>query len=396
MSNLVKNKEFKIRTPLGMELFYGVQKINRTEYIHLKFLNGSELKCSLEHPIITIDGVIKAKNIKKTDEVITNEQEGTFVISKKIISKPIELFDIINSGRLNQYYTNNILSHNCNFLGSQSTLIDAIHIAALSHEEPIEIKDHLKIYARPQKERKYIITVDVAEGIEEDSSAFIIIDITEIPYVVVGVYSNNQIAPIVFPTVINKIAKVYNNALVMIELNARGAQVADIMHHELEYPNLLMTALRGRHGIVLGQGFSNKCKFGLVVNPGTKKLGCSNLKSLIETNKILITDFNVISELTTYIAKGTSFGADHGAHDDLVACLVVFAWISTQPYFRELTDLNTIGAIQDSSENIDELEILGGLDTGTKDSVLIDDNLIWNIDSGDLYEYGEQVSLWSF
>ena len=395
MSTLVKNTTLKIKTPMGFESFFGMQKIIRNKYIHLKFLNGKELKCSENHPLITSDGVIKAKDLRKTEEIIT-DGIGTFVVSKRTIIKKVELFDIVNSGEKNIYFTNNILSHNCDFLGSQETLISAATISTLAHEEPIETQEHLKVYAKPQSGRKYLLTADVAEGVEEDASAFVVFDITQIPYTIAAVYANNTIAPMIFPSVIEKIAKIYNTAFVCIELNARGSQVADILHHDLEYPNLLLTAMRGRNGLLLGQGFSNKCKFGLVVNISIKKLGCSNLKSLIETYRLIITDFQMISEFTTYIVKGNSYGADHGSHDDLVSCCVIFAWISTQPYFREITDLNTVQSVVDNSETIDEYEILGGIDIAGVNESFVDGDLLWKTDSENLYEYGDTLALWDF
>jgi hypothetical protein len=346
------------------------------------------------------DGIILAKDIKKTDEIITDTKEGTFVVSKRTRETPIELFDIINAGAEHRYFANGILNGNCNFLGSQSTLISPECLGAMTHDDPIETTENFRMYARPMPGRKYFITVDVAEGIEEDASAFVVTDITEMPYTMVGAYTNDSIAPMLFPTPIVKIAELYNEAYILVELNARGAQVADIIHNNLEYSNLLMTAMRGRHGLILGQGFSNKCKLGLSINPGTKKLGCSNLKTLLEQNHYVVTDFLTISQLTTYVTNKTgSAAADHGSHDDLVACLVVFAWCISQPYFRELCDIDTTREVQQAFGDVGEFEILGGSSSVLDQKEIIDGNLIWKpagVDSTDLFEYGEEISLWSY
>jgi hypothetical protein len=344
------------------------------------------------------DGIILAKDIKKTDEIITDTKEGTFVVSKRTRETPIELFDIINAGAEHRYFANGILNGNCNFLGSQSTLISAECLGAMTHDEPIETTENFRMYARPMPGRKYFITADTSEGISEDASAFVVTDITEMPYTMVGAYTNSEIAPMLFPTHIVKIAELYNDAYILVELNARGAQVADIIHHEFEYGNLLQTAMRGRNGLILGQGFSNKVKLGLQIGVSTKKLGCSNLKTLLEFNQYMVTDFLTISQLTTYVTNKTgSAAADHGSHDDLVACLVVFGWASTQPYFRELCDINTIGIVQSSVGDMDEYEILGGLDAATKNDEFVADGMLWkSADSQNLFEYGEEISFWNY
>lgn len=403
-----KNQELKIDTPDGFENFMGIQKIYRDKYIELEFENNTKIICSLNHPLVTIEGVILAKDLTKNIEVI-GKKENTFLKKRKTVRKNIVLYDIVNSGKNHQYYANKILQKNCSFLGSSNTLITTQKLTSLASIKPIESNNNLTIYKKPDPRRRYMITVDTAEGVERDYSIALVIDITEIPYEVVAIYKNNLIAPMVFPNVILKLANEYNKAFVFIELNACGSQVASILHFDLEYSNILQCAMVGRSGLVMGQGFSGKCKMGLQINKSTKSLGCSNLKSLIEDDKIILNDFGIISELGTFIAKNDTYAADDGSNDDLVSALIIFGWTCTQSYFKELTDLDTSKTIAEvhRQELAEELELFGFLLVNGEDidnpSEEIDSNgMLWtnyNDDSkleDSYFEYGSMQSLFEY
>ena len=183
------------------------------------------------------------------------------------------------------------------------------------------------------------MTVDVSRGVNNDYSAFILYDITTVPYKIVGIYRNNEVKPMVFPNIINQISVQYNQAYVLCEVNDIGDQVASILQYDLENENVLMCAMRGRAGQVVGQGFSGtKTQFGVKMSTTVKKIGCSNLKQLVERDKVLINDYDIIAELTTFIQKRHSFEAEEGCHDDLAMCLVIFGWLVAQDYFKEMTD----------------------------------------------------------
>jgi len=241
----------------------------------------------------------------------------------------------------------------CEFLGSVDTLINPSKLKVLSHNTPIKSNAGLDIHEDPKKGLRYVITVDVARGTVNDYSAFVVIDATSIPYKVVAKYRNNEIKPLVFPQIIYKIATVYNQAEVLIEVNDIGGQVADTMQFDLEYDNLIMVNQRGRSGQVAGTGFSGRqSQLGLRTTKATKKIGCSNLKAMIEHDKIIVEDFEIIQELSTYILKGKDkFQAEDGSSDDLVTCLVIFAWLSNQTYFKELTDQDIRARLVDEQQS---------------------------------------------
>ncbi|ADO99217.1 terminase large subunit [Cyanophage S-RIM44] len=269
----------------------------------------------------------------------------------------------------------------CEFLGSVDTLISASKLKALAFDEPITRNKGLDIYEKPKDKNEYLLTVDVSRGIGGDYSAFIVYDITTVPYKIVGKYRNNEIKPMLFPNVINDVARAYNNAWVLCEVNDVGDQVASILNFDLEYPNVLMCAMRGRAGQIVGQGFSgNKTQLGVKMSVTVKKVGCANLKQIIEDDKLIFNDYEIISELTTFIQKKQSFEADEGFHDDLVMCMVIFAWLVQQDYFKELTDNDVRQRIYQEQKNQIEQDMspFGFITTGLEgDEGFVDDGTVW-------------------
>ena len=283
----------------------------------------------------------------------------------------------------------------CEFLGSVDTLISASKLRLMVYEDPITTQNGLDVYEDPQKEHQYTITVDVARGIDGDYSAFTVFDTSTVPYKLVAKYRNNQIKPLLFPDIIHKVAKSYNHAYVLIEVNDVGAQVADILQYDLEYDNLLMAAMRGRAGQVVGQGFSgSKVQLGVKMSSAVKKLGCSNLKGLLEDDKILIQDYDIISELTTFIQKGQSWQAEEGCHDDLAMCLVLFSWLCVQEYFKECHDNDIrLKMYEEQREAIEaDMAPFGFIQDGMDDNSFVDDDgERWFTD-----EYGDRAYMWEY
>ena len=227
----------------------------------------------------------------------------------------------------------------CSFLGSIDTLISPTKIQVIPHFDPIESSGGLDIFEAPIKEHEYCVSVDVARGQGGDYSAFVVIDITTVPYKLVAKFRSNEVKPLVFPDIIYRTGKSYNNAHMLVEINDIGGQIADALHHDLGYENMIMTQLRGRLGQVVGGGFGDsQVDLGIRTTKSLKRIGCSNLKQLIESDKLLFNDFDIIVELSNFVSKGQSFEGDEGATDDLVMCLVFFAWLTDQQYFKDLTD----------------------------------------------------------
>jgi hypothetical protein len=227
----------------------------------------------------------------------------------------------------------------CEFLGSANTLINPSKIKTMAFHNPIQSNAGLDMYEKPKEKSTYVLVADVARGTNNDYSAFIVFDVSTVPYRIVAKYRNNEIKPLLFPNVIHDVAKAYNQAYTLIEVNDIGEQVATALQFDLEYENLIMASMRGRAGQVVGGGFSGgKAQLGVRTTKAVKKLGCSNLKQIIETDKLIITDYDLINEFSTFILKGQSYEAEEGHTDDLAMCCVLFAWLVEQTYFKELTD----------------------------------------------------------
>jgi len=227
----------------------------------------------------------------------------------------------------------------CEFLGSIDTLIAPYKLKQLTYRAPIQSSAGLDVHVAPQPDRTYVLVADVARGTKNDYSAFVVVDVSEMPFRVVAKFRDNELKPLIFPSKIYDVARAYNQAYVLIEVNDIGEQVASAMQFDLEYDNLIMASMRGRAGQVIGAGFSGgRAQLGVRTTKAVKKIGCSNLKQLVEDNKLILEDYDCINELSTFIVKGSSFEADDGCNDDLVACLFIFAWLTDQTYFKELTN----------------------------------------------------------
>ena len=283
----------------------------------------------------------------------------------------------------------------CEFLGSVDTLIAPSKLKSLVYDAPLTQNAGLDVFEQTKENHDYITTVDVARGVGNDYSAFVVVDITEFPHKIVAKYRDNQIKPMLFPNVIWEVAKNYNNAFILCEVNDIGDQVASILHYDLEYENLLMASMRGRAGQIVGQGFSGKkTQLGVKMSKTVKKVGALNLKTMIESDKLLFKDYDILSELTTFISKSNSFEAEEGCNDDLAMCLVIYAWLVNQDYFKELTDQDVRKRLYEEQKNQIEQDMspFGFIEDGLDDTSFIDnEGDRWYVD-----EYGDKSYMWDY
>ena len=329
-----KSKVMIVSTPHGMNMFY-------------KLWNDAQHKRNDYVPIEVHWSEVPGRDEKWKEETIRNTSEAQFATEFE-----------------------------CEFVGSVDTLLNPSKIRTMSHKNPIVSNQGLDMYEQPIKGRDYVITVDVARGTVKDYSAFVVFDVSQMPYRIVAKYRNNEIKPLLFPHTIERVAKNYNNAHVCVEVNDVGHQVADALQFELEYTNLLMCMMKGRAGQILGGGFSKRgSQLGVRMTKQVKRIGCTNLKTLIEGDKLIIQDFNMIEELSTFVRRGQSWQAEEGSNDDLVMCLVIFAWISNQRYFKELTDQDIRARMYEEQQNAIEQDMapFGFKDDGLDEDVIIDD-----------------------
>lgn len=268
---------------------------------------------------------------------------------------------------------------NTEFLGSSMTLISGTKLGMLVDRDPIhQTQDGFKFYDEVDRSRSYVMVVDTAHGGGFDYSAFIVVDVTEVPYRIVCTFRNNSISTILYPKYIMEAATYYNNAQVLIETNDLGSQVCDIMHYDMEYENLITTAARTKSHEVTG-GFGVKAQMGVRTTKSVKNLGCSTFKSMVETDQIILSDFDIRAELTRFaLNKVGSYEAEDG-NDDLAMCCVLFAWMTAQSYFKDLTGTDVIKRIySESGKDVAEMLVpFGIIDDGRGQSRELYGNDLW-------------------
>lgn len=319
----------------------------------------------LNHFWKTCKGAKEKTNGYEYEEVMWYDVPGR---DEKWRKETIEALDH-DEEKFNQEYC-------CQFLGSSGTLISGQALKTLISSDPIAQGEGFLQYERPEKDRQYVVTADVARGKGLDYSTFSVFDITEMPYKQVAVFRDNLIGPIDFASVLYRIGKTYNEAGVLIEINDIGGQVADVLLMDYDYENLLYTQNSGRSGKVLSGGFGKNVDNGVRTTKTVKATGCSMLKMLVEQQQLLIRDFETIQEISRFSRKGNSYEAESGFHDDLVMNLVLFSWMTEQPYFKDMTDINTLIKLREKTEEQIEEEMLpfGFIDDGDE-ALYADDGL---------------------
>ena len=319
----------------------------------------------LNHFWKTCTGAKEGTNGYEYEEVMWHDVPGR---DEKWRKETIEALDH-DEEKFNQEYC-------CQFLGSSGTLIAGWKLKELLHSTPIAQHDGFMQYEKPIKDRQYCMTVDVARGKGLDYSCFSVIDITEMPYKQVAMFRDNMVGPIDFASVVYRIGQMYNTAGVLIEVNDIGEQVADVLLMDYGYDNILYTANNGRSGKMLTGGFGKKVDNGIRTTKNVKATGCSMLKMLVEQNQLIIQDYDTIQEISRFSKKANSFEAESGFHDDLVMNLVLFAWMTEQAYFKDMTDINTLIKLREKTEEQIEEELLpfGLIDSG-EDFYYEDDGL---------------------
>lgn len=344
---ILTTNKYEVLTPTGFQSFNGIRKKYSNENIKIT-TNFNEITVSIDHEFVVGGVKKKAKDLIVNDE-IENKEGNDFVVSIEK-SKDEEVFDLLEVENGNVYYTNNIVSHNCSFIGSSASLIKGDKLKTLTFKKPTkELEDSkFKIYETPIPKDKYVLICDVCEGIGKDYSTIQVINITTLPYKQVAVYRDNEIKPFSYHLIIDKIGKYYNTGLVIIERNNCGAEVIDNLHYELDYENCFYGD-----------------EFGFRTTAKTKRTGCSNLKFLIENDSLLINDYETINELSRFVYDGKTFKAqDYDGHDDLVMPLVIFSYLVLDKTLSELwfETCLTERVNKEKEEELEEFFVLIGND----------------------------------
>jgi len=266
------------------------------------------------------------------------------------------------------------------FIGSSATLISGAKLRSLAFHNPISSIDGLDVYEEPKKGHLYICTVDCAEGVDQDYSTINVIDVSEVPYRQVAKYRNNKLPLLFFPTIVYSTAMKFNEAFVLIETNNIGQQVVDILHYDLEYENVYKIDHHHIKGQSISGGFKRRSNFGIRTTKTVKKIGCANLKTLVESDKLIINDFDTIAELNTFARIRDTYAAEEGNNDDLVMGLVLFAWLTAQTYFKDSTNIDVRKILLEEQDMLGEESLIpvGIIDNGLKEEVTFDGTDVWS------------------
>jgi len=270
----------------------------------------------------------------------------------------------------------------CEFVGSTYTLIAPSKLRAMVFKNPLHINNNLSVYEEPIKNHTYALVADTSQGKGVDYSALVVFDVSKMPYTQVAVFRDNTISPLLYPNVIYNVGNKYNQAHVLIEVNDIGSQVADTLHYDLEYENIMIVTMRGRAGQQIGGGFAKNIQLGLRTSKQIKRIGCAALKDLIEQDQLLIPDFETIKELTTFALTNNTYQAEEGAHDDLAMTLVIFSWLVQQRYFKELTNMDVRKKMWEDQMETLEQDMLpfGIIDDGMEEEIVVDtEGQTWNV-----------------
>jgi hypothetical protein len=266
------------------------------------------------------------------------------------------------------------------FIGSSATLISGSKLRSLAFHDPIAMEENFNIYEQPIPGHLYIATVDCSEGVNMDYSTINVLDATQAPYKQVARYRNNKLPLLFFPTVIYSIAKRYNEAFVLVETNNIGQQVVDILHYDLEYENIYKTEQHHIKGQSISSGFKRSTSFGIKTTKSVKKIGCANLKTLVENDKLIINDFDTINEMNTFVRVRDSYAAEEGSNDDIVMGLVLFSWLTAQTFFKDSTNIDIRKMMLDEQNMlIDEtMTPFGFIENGLQEEVEDDGEDRWH------------------
>jgi hypothetical protein len=354
--------KIEILTDEGFSSYHTIARKKSNNLLKIFFSDDSNIVATDDHRFFINQKEIFASKISPGDILDPDKM----VIYIERINDTRYVYDVVET-KNNKFMANGVVSHNCAWLGSSGTLISGSKLKELYPETPIAQSEGISQYNKPEKDRIYALIADVSRGKGLDYSAFSVIDVTEMPYKQVCTFRDNLVVPPDYATIVHNIAKLYNDAYVLIEINDSGGQISDILMLDYGYENLIFTENAGRSGKRVSGGFGKNVDRGIRTTKSVKSVGCSVLKLLVEQNQLLIQDFHTIQELSRFSRKGSSYEAESGANDDLVMGLVLFAWLTDQSYFKEVTDINTLEKLREKTEQQIEEDLLpfGFIDDGS-------------------------------
>lgn len=352
----------QILTNDGYKNFNHIRKTTNDLICKIKTETGKVLCCTLFHELKVENEWACAMKLRPNMRIETDLGLEK-IIEMKFTREVTDFFDVCEVESTHSYFTNGILSHNCDFIGSSDTLIPGPTLKNLTYIHPLKENEALKIFKMPQEDHSYFMTVDVSEGRGKDFHVIMVFDITTFPYEVVCIYRENTISHLLLPDKIMEIGGHYNEAPVLIEINSVGLTVAELLTDENEYENVLGTMNNGRAGQTLTSVYMPNSDKGIKMTSPVKRIGCTNLKLMLQKGQLFLNAHEILSELQKFVKKGSSYAAMSGANDDLVMCLVIFSWAMQNEFFKEINDTDVIAQLRMAED--DSNSIAGFFDDGT-------------------------------
>lgn len=312
----------QILTPSGFQKFDGLKRWWHEECLEFTFDDGTKLKTALNHRFI-----VYGKERLAT-QVVEGENIGKIVSKIVKLNEPQYFYDPLNVRNGSVFcHDKDLVSHN-SFLGTGNTLFAPELLLGLKARSPLYRHNEVRVYKKPEEGHNYVMMVDVAQGRNQDYSTFTLIDTSVQPFQQVAAYRNNNISPLLFPDIIYKYAKTYNDAYVVVENNDQGVVVCNALYYDLEYENMFIESVTKSDAV------------GVKMTKRIKRIGCSHIKDIIEQGKLVVYDEDTIIEMSQFEAKGNSYEAADGCHDDMVMNLVLFGWFASTDFFQDMSNIN--------------------------------------------------------
>ena len=344
----VKNTNFEILTPSGFQDFDGILITENKKTTSLILSDDSEFVATSNHRVLAGSKLLTVSDISIGDNL-----NDSVYVRDIVAGNSQTVYDPVNVANGNLYISGSLISHNCEFIGASNTLIAGSKLKSIPISQPVFSNSITAVYEKAQPGRRYCMTVDTSRGTGGDYSAFVVFDVSELPYRVVFRYRNNSVSSMIYPSMIYKIALEYNSCPVLVESNDVGESVAAALYFDLEYEETIFS----KAGEICGWSGGNTSQPGLRTTTKTKRIGCDILKQLVEADKLVVNDYDILNELSNFVVKGKSYEADVG-HDDLVMCLVMFAYLTTTVKFEEISDQSVRERIISERKLLEEAEMM--------------------------------------
>jgi hypothetical protein len=339
----VFSDEYEILTPSGFVAFDGIRKHQKSIGITLHLSSGQKFNCTKSHVLITND----AEEIHAMDsigrEIMSRDGCSTVMsITENEISE--HYYDILNiHNDAHTFISSGLVSHNCDFIGSMSTLIDNNFLKTLLPVEPLVIPrlpEYVQVWELPknqalmeQKNWEYVASLDASYGIRADSSVLKIYLVkSNITLHLVAQMSCNDMEIEDFCEQANTLLQKYNQPNLIIEMNGPGTAAMQFFHSKVEYENLLHFDPKGR---MMGLWAGDKLKNAAVIM----------LKSYVQRKLIKDFDADTIAELYSFgkVSK-EKWGAMSGNHDDhVMSMLWCIYYVNSPLFYGNIAEVNIAG-----------------------------------------------------